>query len=154
MREMKDSGIEWIGEIPKGWEISRVSYFFDIQLGKMLQPAQDTEDETLEEYLCSINVSNDEITQSDLKTMWFSPNEKQTFSIKLGDLIVVEGGDVAASAIVKTPVENLYFQNALHRVRSSGEASLCGDRGRGALFPNGRRCKEAQARAGGHGEDT
>ena len=124
MREMKDSGIEWIGEIPKGWEISRVSYFFDIQLGKMLQPAQDTEDETLEEYLCSINVSNDEITQSDLKTMWFSPNEKQTFSIKLGDLIVVEGGDVAASAIVKTPVENLYFQNALHRVRSSGEADV------------------------------
>ncbi len=119
MREMKDSGVEWIGEIPNGWEISRVSYFFDIQLGKMLQPTQDKEDETLEEYLCSINVSNNEITQSDLKTMWFSPKEKQNYSIKQGDLIVVEGGDVAASAIVKTLVENLYFQNALHRVRSS-----------------------------------
>lgn len=24
MREMKDSGIEWIGEIPEGWKISRI----------------------------------------------------------------------------------------------------------------------------------
>ena len=34
------------------------------------------------------------------------------------------------------------------------QAPLCGDRGRGALLPDGRRGKEAQARAGGHGEDT
>lgn len=26
MREMKDSGIEWIGEIPKGWKIIRLKY--------------------------------------------------------------------------------------------------------------------------------
>lgn len=26
MREMKDSGIEWIGEIPKHWEIIRIGY--------------------------------------------------------------------------------------------------------------------------------
>ena len=24
MRKMKDSGIEWIGEIPEGWEVSKV----------------------------------------------------------------------------------------------------------------------------------
>lgn len=28
MREMKDSGIEWIGEIPKHWDIHRVSNYF------------------------------------------------------------------------------------------------------------------------------
>ena len=26
MREMKDSGVEWIGEIPAGWSISRIKY--------------------------------------------------------------------------------------------------------------------------------
>ena len=26
MREMKNSGIEWIGEIPKDWEITRLKY--------------------------------------------------------------------------------------------------------------------------------
>lgn len=28
MREMKDSGIEWIGEIPKEWEINKIKYMF------------------------------------------------------------------------------------------------------------------------------
>ncbi len=28
MREMKDSGIEWIGEIPDDWEISRIKQLF------------------------------------------------------------------------------------------------------------------------------
>ena len=26
MRKMKDSGIEWIGEIPEGWEVSKLKY--------------------------------------------------------------------------------------------------------------------------------
>ena len=28
MREMKDSGIEWIGQIPKGWELRRAKTLF------------------------------------------------------------------------------------------------------------------------------
>ena len=28
MREMKDSGIEWIGKIPKGWSVCRVKNFY------------------------------------------------------------------------------------------------------------------------------
>lgn len=28
MREMKDSGIEWIGQIPKEWEINKIKYMF------------------------------------------------------------------------------------------------------------------------------
>lgn len=28
MREMKDSGVEWIGEIPKDWEIVQTKRFF------------------------------------------------------------------------------------------------------------------------------
>lgn len=31
MRKMKDSGIEWIGEIPEGWEITRLKYLADFE---------------------------------------------------------------------------------------------------------------------------
>ena len=27
-RKMKDSGIEWIGEIPEGWEVIKAKYLF------------------------------------------------------------------------------------------------------------------------------
>ena len=32
-QKMKDSGIEWIGEIPEGWEIAKAKYFIDISHG-------------------------------------------------------------------------------------------------------------------------
>jgi type I restriction enzyme S subunit len=35
---MKDSGIEWIDDIPTHWNIGFVKQIYDIQLGKMLQP--------------------------------------------------------------------------------------------------------------------
>ena len=37
MREMKDSGVQWIGEIPKTWSVSKVGMFYEVVLGKMLQ---------------------------------------------------------------------------------------------------------------------
>lgn len=33
MREMKDSGIEWIGEIPKEWKVIKTKYVADISIG-------------------------------------------------------------------------------------------------------------------------
>ncbi len=30
MREMKDSGVVWIGEMPKEWEIKRIKNIFSI----------------------------------------------------------------------------------------------------------------------------
>lgn len=116
-RKMKASGIEWIGEIPEGWEISKVSYFYEVQLGKMLQPQKKSETDTEEKYLCAANVGKNSLSLDTLKTMWFSQTEKHQFDLKEGDLLVVEGGDVASCAIIETPVRNLFFQNALHRVR-------------------------------------
>ena len=116
-RKMKNSGIEWIGEIPEGWEISKVSYFYEVQLGKMLQPQKKSETDTEEKYLCAANVGKNSLSLDTLKTMWFSQTEKHQFDLREGDLLVVEGGDVASCAIIETPVRNLFFQNALHRVR-------------------------------------
>ena len=33
-RKMKDSGVEWIGMIPDGWNVSKIKYFFDCYDGK------------------------------------------------------------------------------------------------------------------------
>lgn len=35
---LKPSGIEWIGDIPDDWEVTKISRLYSIQLGKMLQP--------------------------------------------------------------------------------------------------------------------
>lgn len=36
MREMKDSGIEWIGQIPKDWTVLPIKYVFNINRGRVI----------------------------------------------------------------------------------------------------------------------
>ena len=122
-RPMKDSGIEWIGEIPEEWDVRKVGYFFDIQLGKMVQPVQINPDDTLENYLCAVNLGGNILKMEPLKQMWFNSYEKNNLSIKKDDLLVVEGGDIASCDIVYYDVDGLYFQNALHRVRSKNNSN-------------------------------
>lgn len=34
-REMKDSGVEWLGEIPKGWNVKKGKALYSITTGKL-----------------------------------------------------------------------------------------------------------------------
>ena len=43
MREMKDSGVEWIGEIPKDWELTQVKYLFKIGRGRVIAQTELTD---------------------------------------------------------------------------------------------------------------
>lgn len=118
--KMKDSGVQWIGEIPEDCNISKIKAFYDVVLGKMLQPNRLTEKDVLLPYLCAASIDDGIIKRIDLKEMWFSADEVSKFNLEQGDLLVVEGGDVGDSAIVSFSVNDVGFQNSLHRVRSLG----------------------------------
>lgn len=117
-QEMKDSGVEWLGMIPKNWVITKVKYYYDVQLGKMLQPNKKSKRDTLEKYICTINVDWDSLRLDLVKEMWFSNTERAKYLVKNGDLIVNEGGDAGKASIVTNTNNNLYIQNAVHRVRA------------------------------------
>ena len=125
-RQMKDSGVEWLGEIPADWELSRVGRHFDIILGKMLCTNKPTDDYTLEPYYCAANVHFDGVLNDNLKQMWFSPTEKEQYLVSHGDLLVVEGGAGAGGcAIVTEPQQPTYIQNSVMIVRSRTSSSNC-----------------------------
>ncbi len=113
---MKDSGIEWLGEVPEHWGITKAGKVYDIELGKMLQPNRQKDTDTFEPYVCALNVYWDRIDVHNLKQMWFSSIEREKYKLLKGDLIVVEGGDVATSYIWNHDI-SCYMQNAVHRVR-------------------------------------
>lgn len=67
-------------------------------------------------YLCAINVQWDKFELSELKEMRFEDDEYDRFTIRKGDLVICEGGDIGRAAIWDK--ENpIHYQNALHRVR-------------------------------------
>ena len=116
-KAMKNSGIEWIGEVPENWQVSKCGNFFEIVLGKMLQPTRANSSDTFESYLSAINLGNNTLKYEPIKHMWFSESDKATLNINNGDLLVVEGGDVASSDIARNAPSGLHFQNSLMRVR-------------------------------------
>jgi type I restriction enzyme S subunit len=85
--------------IPTLWLERILKREFDVVLGKMLQPAQAGPDETEEPYLRSANIQWEGVDVSDVKTMWFSPQEKRDLRLQSGDLLVNEGGDMGRCAV-------------------------------------------------------
>lgn len=124
-RPMKGSGIEWIGEIPAGIPISRVGLHFDIVLGKMLCSAPVDDNYTLESYYCAADVHFEGLSNGEKKKMWFSPDEKEQYCVKNGDLLVVEGGAGAGGCAIAASTDvPIYIQNSIMIVWSKGISNI------------------------------
>ncbi len=116
----KDSDVEWIGKIPSEWISTRVGHLYKSILGKMVCPNQLTDEHTLQKYLCAMNVHFDGVDLSEIKEMWFTPNEMNQYQVRNGDLLVVEGGAGAGGASIVYGLsenDNIFIQNSIHLVK-------------------------------------
>lgn len=104
------------GWIPRDWFSSRLGKVFDIQLGKMLSKASKTGFNSAF-YLGNKNVQWNYVDLSELEEMDFSTSERQKYSLKYGDLLVCEGGEVGRTSMWRGEAKNVYFQKAIHRLR-------------------------------------
>ena len=107
-------------EIPNNWEWITLKMVAISSLGKTLDKAKNQGE--FKPYLCSINVYWSGINLSTVKEARFEKDELSKYCLKEGDLLICEGGDVGRSAIWRDNRE-MYYQNALHRVRFFGGIS-------------------------------
>ena len=98
----------------QGWEIKKLGEVCESDLGKTLNQSKDTGE--LRPYLCAVNVLWDKIDFATLKETRFENAELERYTIKKGDLLICEGGDIGRAAIWNYDYE-IQYQNALHRVR-------------------------------------
>ena len=113
--KLKDSGVEWIGEIPEHWEVKRLKYVANIVLGKMLCN-EDKGNYKLKPYLKSKNIQWLNVEIESVDEMWFSEKEMLDYRLKKGDLILSEGGEVGKTCIWNNELEECYIQNSAHKV--------------------------------------
>lgn len=119
---MKDSGIEWLGNIPAHWDKSLVNRYFKVELGKMLDRSKNIKNGVLKPYLRAANIHWNLLLINDLNEMEFSPDQLSRYRLREGDLLVTEGGvTVGRSAIWNNEVDECYYQNSINRVRSREE---------------------------------
>lgn len=105
-------------EIPETWVWCRLKDISVCNLGKTLNQGTDTG--LSKGYLCSINVYWKGIDLSKVKIAKFESAELEKYRLQKGDLLICEGGDIGRSCIWNND-EEMYYQNALHRVRFFSE---------------------------------
>lgn len=104
-------------DIPESWKWVHLNNIATSGLGKTLNKSTDTGEEV--PYLCSINVYWEGISLDKVKTAKFDAQAKEKYRLQKGDLLICEGGEAGRSAIWDSD-EEMYYQNALHRVRFYG----------------------------------
>ena len=119
---LKPSGVEWLGDVPVHWGVAAVKRHYSIQLGKMLQNSPNVPTDIAVPYLKAQHVQWFSVRTTDAPTMWASPHEIEQFGIRAGDLLVCEGGEGGRCSLVEEVPPGYIIQNALHRVRSSGNS--------------------------------
>lgn len=114
--EFKDSGIPWIRQIPKHWEVTKIKMYYKVILGKMLANNPSSIDDTLENYLSAINIKFEGVNTSEQKQMFFNKREKELYLLKSGDVLISEGGDAGTACVYNNEFYPCYIQNAVHKV--------------------------------------
>jgi len=113
---LKPSGIEFIGAVPAHWAVPALNYRYEVELGKMLDEKRITGNH-LAPYLRNTDVQWGRINVEDLPQMDFTGDDLNRYRVRVGDLLVCEGGEVGRAAIWKGELNECFYQKALHRIR-------------------------------------
>jgi len=114
---MKDSGVAWLGEVPAHWALPPLYLRYSTELGKMLDASRITGTHSVP-YLRNVDVQWDSINFDDLPCMDIAAGEYDRFTVRDGDLLVCEGGEVGRAAVAFVGDAIVGFQKALHRLRA------------------------------------
>ena len=101
-------------EVPEGWVWVKMLDISISELGKTLNTEKNTG--TPYNYLCTSNVRWNSFDLSVVKKLLLEDDELERYKVQKGDLLICEGGDVGRAAIWEKD-DDIYYQNALHRVR-------------------------------------
>ena len=101
-------------EIPESWVWTTIGDIFIHNTGKALNAANN--DGVLMDYITTSNLYWDKFDLTVVKQMLFTDTEIEKCTVKYGDLLVCEGGDIGRAAIW-TYDYDVRIQNHIHRLR-------------------------------------
>lgn len=127
-RPMKDSGIEWIGEIPAEWRKTQLRHCAAIKSGITLGKKYKKTDSLVERpYLRVANVQDGYVDLSVLTTITVTQDEDLKYRLYAGDVLMTEGGDrdkLGRGCVWHGEIEPCLHQNHIFAVQTSKDTLL------------------------------
>lgn len=122
-REMKDSGVEWIGEIPVEWRKTQLRHCATIKSGITLGKSYSKDTILIERpYLRVANVQGGYVDLNDLATIEVTPDEDLKYRLHSGDVLMTEGGDrdkLGRGCVWHGEIEPCLHQNHVFAVQTN-----------------------------------
>jgi type I restriction enzyme S subunit len=91
--EYKDSGIEWLGEIPAHWEVKKLKAASSLQTGITLGKSYDSARRETRPYLRVANVQDGYLDLGEIAEIELPEDEVRRYELRTGDVLMTEGGD-------------------------------------------------------------
>ena len=122
-REMKDSGVEWIGEIPVEWRKTQLRHCATIKSGITLGKSYSKDTVLIERpYLRVANVQGGYVDLNDLATIEVTLDEDLKYRLHSGDVLMTEGGDrdkLGRGCVWHNEIEPCLHQNHVFAVQTN-----------------------------------
>lgn len=127
--KMKDSGIEWLGEIPEHWEVLKLKYIASVQFSNVDKNSVEGE-ETVR--LCNyVDVYNNDFITGDLPFMsaTATKGEIRKFRVRRGDVIITKDSeswtDIAVPSYVSDEIKDVLCGYHLAQIRANTRLIDC-----------------------------
>lgn len=104
------------------WPTVGLAKIAEVQLGKMLQPRAANDADQLTPYLRAGSLAHLD-GLGELPEMYASLEDRSTYQVEQGDLVVAEGGDVGRPEFIPDVPSPTIIQNSLHRVRPAAHVA-------------------------------
>lgn len=117
---MKDSGIDWLGEVPAHWEIVPLKVLACVQTGLAKGKDYGGEPTVRVPYLRVANVQNGYLDLNEIAYIDLPRDEVDRYRLRIGDVLMNEGGDfdkLGRGDIWRGELEDCIHQNHVFAVR-------------------------------------
>ena len=111
---MRDSGVEWLGEVPAHWEVRKLKHISDKLQGRLVvQPHLYFVDEGVP-IVFGFNIKNGKIDEGGVSSISFSADEQHSHAkARAGDVYTVRLGDPGATAVVPQSLDGCHFASIM-----------------------------------------
>ena len=124
--KMKNSGVEWLGEVPEHWAVKRLKFIAAVQTG-IAKGKDNAEKDTVEvPYLRVANVQDGYLDLDEVATIEVSTADLPRYLLQPGDVLMNEGGDfdkLGRGHVWHGEIEPCIHQNHVFAVRPHGVSS-------------------------------
>ena len=112
--ELKDSGVEWLGKIPKDWEVSKLKYMCNFKRGYCFQTSE-FGDESDIKFIATNNINNENVALESCNTS--NKMLPKNFLIEEDDLLYCVTGSIGTMCTIKNiKNEKIYYHYNLCKV--------------------------------------